>query len=277
MLDPGVRVDVAELFTERRRAAALAASEPSLAAAIARGAIALYRGDLLPDDPFEDWVEPHRIDARDAMLDLLALCVAEAAERGDLDDVRRLVQRGIELAPYDDTLTRQVASLLIERGRRGEARSVLLRARAALAEIGLEPPATLARSRALPRVAGRRTAARKRTDQRLCSVCCPCNGGASGSEGSAERGGRHARSSPPATFIHRVATLSRAHSRAARPAHRDRVAGARRRAQLCGTPASSAGYLTSRIPRSRSAASRPACPSTLRPTPCTSETGPTTT
>lgn len=142
-LGPSVRVDLDELISEAARARALAASDLGLAATIARGAIVRYRGEALPEDLYEDWAEGPREQARQAVLELLDLCETEAAQRGDLDGVRRIVQRTIELAPYDDDRYLRAASALVRQGRRGEALSVLKRARAAFGDLGLPPPATL--------------------------------------------------------------------------------------------------------------------------------------
>jgi len=73
-----------------------------------------------------------------------ALRVGEQLDsRGDLDGVRRMVERTIEFAPYDDLRYLHAATTLLEQGRRGEALSVVHRARSAFAEIGLEPPRPL--------------------------------------------------------------------------------------------------------------------------------------
>lgn len=143
VLDRAVRVDLDELLAQARRAEALASSDLALAAAVARAAIVRYRGELLPEDTYADWAERPRARARRAMLDLFDLCATEAARRGDLDGVRRMVERAIELAPYDDLRYLKVASTLLEEGRRGEALAVVSRARTALAEVGLEPPRAL--------------------------------------------------------------------------------------------------------------------------------------
>lgn len=55
-----------------------------------------------------------------------------------------MVQRTIELAPYEDDRYLRVAIILHEQGRKGAALSVLRRARAALAQIGIDPPEQLA-------------------------------------------------------------------------------------------------------------------------------------
>jgi len=143
VLDATLRVDVHEFLAEAGRAQALAATDLALATAVARGAMARYRGELLPEDRNEDWVDRPRQRARAVMLDLLDLCATEAASRGDLDGLRRIVEQTIEFDPYDDVRYLHAASTLLQQGRRGEALSVVHRARSAFAEIGLAPPRAL--------------------------------------------------------------------------------------------------------------------------------------
>jgi DNA-binding SARP family transcriptional activator len=142
-LAPNVRVDLAQFQDEARQARALASGDPTVAVAMARSAIARYRGDVLPHDLYEEWADAPREDARRTMLELLDLCAAAAAERGDLDEARRMVERTIELAPYEDDRYLKVASILHEQGRRGAALSVLRRAHSTLAELGVPLPAEL--------------------------------------------------------------------------------------------------------------------------------------
>lgn len=143
VLDAGLRVDLQEFLAEASQASALAGVEPVLAVAMARGAISRYRGDLLPEDRYEDWAERPRQRARQVMVDMLDLCAKDATERDDLDGLRGIVERAIELDPYDDARYLRVASALMQQGRRGEALSFVNRARSALAELGLDPPARL--------------------------------------------------------------------------------------------------------------------------------------
>ncbi|HTV10824.1 MAG TPA: BTAD domain-containing putative transcriptional regulator [Acidimicrobiales bacterium] len=142
-VNEAVRVDLDDFLEEAARARALASSGSEMAAAIAKGAMAIYRGEVLPEDRYEDWAEKARQKARVAMLELLDLCAGDAAKRGDLDELRRTVERTIELAPYDDVRYLRAAGALLQQGRRGEALSVVDRARSAFAEIGLEPPPPL--------------------------------------------------------------------------------------------------------------------------------------
>ncbi len=139
VLHEAVQLDLNEFLTEARRARALAYNDLTLATAVARGAMARYQGDILPDDLYEDWADRPRQNARQVMLDLLDICATEATRRGDLDTLRRVVERTIEFAPYDDFRYMRAASALLEQGRRGEALTVVRRARSALAELGLEP------------------------------------------------------------------------------------------------------------------------------------------
>ena len=143
LLAPEVRVDLALFEAEVGRALALGLAEPALAVAVARAAIARYRGDVLPDDPYEPWAELPREHARRMMLQLLDLCADAAAERGDLDESRRVIERTIELAPYDDERYLRAAAALLEQGRRGAALTLVRRARTVLAELGLQPPVHL--------------------------------------------------------------------------------------------------------------------------------------
>jgi DNA-binding SARP family transcriptional activator len=143
VLAPSVRVDLSEFQREWREALALASGDVGAAVASARSAIARYRGDLLPHDLYEDWADAPRHEARRAMLELLDLCAGAAAEQGDLDEARRIVERTIELAPYEDDRYLRVAEILRAQGRRGAALSVLRRARSTFAALDVPLPAEL--------------------------------------------------------------------------------------------------------------------------------------
>jgi ATP/maltotriose-dependent transcriptional regulator MalT len=143
LLAPEVQVDLELFQAEGRRALALGLAEAALAVAVARAAVARYRGDVLPDDLYEDWARTPRERARRTMLQLLDLCADAAAARGDLDETRRVIELTIDLAPYDDARYLRAATALLEQGRRGAALTVVRRARAALAELGIKPPANL--------------------------------------------------------------------------------------------------------------------------------------
>lgn len=142
-LGAGIRVDLAQFHTEARQALALRPGDPGAAVAVAQSAIARYHGDLLPDDPYEAWADEPREAARRAMLDLLDLCATVAAERADLDEARRMVERSLEIAPFEEDRYLRVARILRDQGRTGAAVSVLRRARAVLAPLGIDVPLRL--------------------------------------------------------------------------------------------------------------------------------------
>jgi DNA-binding SARP family transcriptional activator len=142
-LGAGIRVDLAQFHAEARQALALRPGNSGAAVAVARSAIARYRGELLPDDPYEAWADEPREVAKREMLDLLDLCATAAAERGDLDEARRMVERSLEIAPFEEDRYLRVAGILRDQGRVGAALSVLRRARAVLAPLGIDVPLRL--------------------------------------------------------------------------------------------------------------------------------------
>jgi LuxR family transcriptional regulator, maltose regulon positive regulatory protein len=142
-LGAGLRVDLAQFHTEARQALALSSGNPGAAVAVARSAIARYLGDLLPDDPYEAWADEPRESARRTMLDLLDLCATAAAGRADLDEARRMIERSLEIAPFEEDRYLRVARILYDQGRTGAALSVLRRARAVLAPLGIDVPLRL--------------------------------------------------------------------------------------------------------------------------------------
>jgi DNA-binding SARP family transcriptional activator len=143
VLDEAIAVDLAQFNQESRHALALGRGEPTHAVALARSAVAKYRGDLLPDDPYEDWAELPRQHARRVALELLELCCDVAMARGDLDETSWAVERAIDLVPDDDRWYLRAAEALAARGSRGAAVSVLRRARRELSRQGLDEPERL--------------------------------------------------------------------------------------------------------------------------------------
>jgi len=143
VLDPSITVDLTRFDEDARRAAALGRTAPTHALALAKSAISRYRGELLPDDLYEEWTEAHRRRVHHEVLELLELCCDIATERGNLDETRWAVERAIELAPDDDRWYATAAATLLAQGRRGAAIAVLRRAREEMDRLGLPVPARL--------------------------------------------------------------------------------------------------------------------------------------
>ncbi len=144
VLNEGVAIDLARFHDAARQALALGRREPTAAGAVARAAIARYRGELLPDDPYEPWAAEPRDRARRTAIELLELCMDVASARGDLDGARWAIERAIDLAPDDDRWYARAAETLVAQGRRGAAVAVLRRAHREFRAQGFELPAGLA-------------------------------------------------------------------------------------------------------------------------------------
>jgi DNA-binding SARP family transcriptional activator len=142
-LAPHVQTDAHRFEEGARRATSLAASRSRQALTVARSALATYRGDLLPDDPYEQWATMPRERLRRHALSLLDICADAAADVGDLDEAVRCLARASDLAPYEEERYIAIAGHLLTQGRRGAARSYVDRAQAVLAELNLSPPAAL--------------------------------------------------------------------------------------------------------------------------------------
>jgi ATP/maltotriose-dependent transcriptional regulator MalT/DNA-binding SARP family transcriptional activator len=142
-LAPPVHTDAHRFETDARRALALATTRSPEAVSVARSALAIYRGDLLPDDAYEQWTIMPRERLRRHALSLLDLCAGAAAEVGALDEAVRCLVRATEIAPYEEERYLEVARHLLTQGRRGAARSYVDRARGVLDELNLAPPAAL--------------------------------------------------------------------------------------------------------------------------------------
>jgi DNA-binding SARP family transcriptional activator/ATP/maltotriose-dependent transcriptional regulator MalT len=145
VLAPGTEVD-ARLF--ERDAEAVMAADPAARPGLARGALARYPGELLPQDRYESWATAPRERLRRRSLELLDLLVEDASERGEIDEAIRLLDRAIAAEPLDEDRHLQAAELLLFQGRRGSARSLVERAAAIRTDLGLEPTPRLERLRA---------------------------------------------------------------------------------------------------------------------------------
>lgn len=130
------RIDVVEL--ERLAARALAAPDGS-GAVLARQALALHSGPLLPDDLYADWTISAREHVRRTHLDLLDLLIADAERRGATDAALDLLEQAMRADPDGESRAVAAARLHAAAGNAAAALSVLDRVRVALDELGVEP------------------------------------------------------------------------------------------------------------------------------------------
>lgn len=137
-LVPDVLVDVHRFETHAIQAMKGGPRDEN-AVALAGSAVALYRGDLLPGDPYVDWTASPRERLRRRYLGLLDLLAAAAFERGRIDEALLLLEQGIEIEHYDEDRYLRAAAMLLAAQRRGAAAMMLRRARTMLDELGISP------------------------------------------------------------------------------------------------------------------------------------------
>jgi len=129
----GVEVDLVRFDA----AADLALRHPGAAAV--ETAVALYRGELLPEDRYDDWSAAERERLRRRHLDVLDAGAECAHDRGDLAEACRLLDISLQAEPLDERRAVLAARLLAERGRLVAANDVLRRTVRSLAGLGLAP------------------------------------------------------------------------------------------------------------------------------------------
>ena len=135
-----VEVDVAVFESAARRALAMPAGAER--AACAKEALSWCTGEVLPEDVYHEWAAAPRERVRHHRLALLDVVAEDAAADGDVAGALRRWQEATQIEPYDEQRYVAMAQLLVADGRWGAAHTVLERAEAALAELGLtvSPP-----------------------------------------------------------------------------------------------------------------------------------------
>ena len=111
----------------------------ALAAGDDARAVALHRGELLPEDAFADWTLGPRARVRDQMIGAHRRLATTVSGAGDHDAAAEHLARLLELDPYDEPAHEQRTRALAAAGRHGEARRADERYRDAMAELGVSP------------------------------------------------------------------------------------------------------------------------------------------
>lgn len=133
VLSPPDHWDVDEI----RRLAAIATAG-DLAAA--KRIVALMRGDFLPADRYEEWVEPVRREMVDTLRHTLRQLRAAASRMGDPTGAVTWAKHLVRLDPLDEEEQRQLIALLIEAGQTEQAQQRFNEFAAVLAlELGVAP------------------------------------------------------------------------------------------------------------------------------------------
>jgi ATP/maltotriose-dependent transcriptional regulator MalT/DNA-binding SARP family transcriptional activator len=100
---------------------------------------AAYAGDFLEDDPYEDWAEPLRDEARAAYVSVAAALAELAEGAGDYDGAVRYRLRVVERAGDDEDAHLRLVSTLLAARRHGEARRAYSGYVLRMEQIGAEP------------------------------------------------------------------------------------------------------------------------------------------
>ncbi|HET9344982.1 MAG TPA: BTAD domain-containing putative transcriptional regulator [Candidatus Limnocylindrales bacterium] len=118
-----IELDVDAFLNEAAAASRLARSGDAAGArARLESAEALYGGDFLEEDPYEDWAVGLREEAQATYISIARSLAESAAADGDADGATRFYLRILERDPYDEGAHLGLVSALVAAGRHGEAR-----------------------------------------------------------------------------------------------------------------------------------------------------------
>ncbi len=137
-LEDGVLTDVA-VFEEAAGRAFKENLPLDSAHALAREAIHLYGGELLPSDRYSDWTTGPREALTQLRLQLLDLMLAQATEAGNRQEAFALLEDLIDADPFEERYYIQLATLHLEAGNRSRMRASISRGERMLADLGVQP------------------------------------------------------------------------------------------------------------------------------------------
>lgn len=103
-----------------------------------RATEALYTGDFLEEDPYQDWAVSMREQASAAYLTVATALAGAAGASGDYDLAVRCYLRVLERDHYDEQAHLRLTSVLTAAGRHGQARARYLSYTHRMAELGIE-------------------------------------------------------------------------------------------------------------------------------------------
>ncbi|MGH9043609.1 MAG: BTAD domain-containing putative transcriptional regulator [Acidimicrobiales bacterium] len=122
-------------------------SAPEASGRLAREALLLYRGELLPGDRYADWAASYRESFARLHIQLLDLLLEEAVGFGHLQEALALLDRLIEADPFEENHYLRAAELLAGSGNRRRALATIERAERMLEDLGVAPSRELESAR----------------------------------------------------------------------------------------------------------------------------------
>jgi DNA-binding SARP family transcriptional activator len=141
-LDTGhVSVDVEILLRDAAHAAELVrGGHLERAREILAELDAMYRGDAFDDEPYEEWADGLREEARAVRLQALRDLAGISRRTGDPEQAATCLVRLLAADPFDESAHRMLVGLLVAAGRHGEARRAFDRWRTAMCSIDAPEP-----------------------------------------------------------------------------------------------------------------------------------------
>ena len=134
-----LELDVEAFLTEAAAASRLSrGGDAAGARSRLEAAEALYGGDFLEEDPYEDWAVGLREEAQATYISIARSLAEAAAAEGDADGATRYYLRILERDPYDEGAHLGLVSALVAAGRHGEARRRYAFYAAKMEEISVE-------------------------------------------------------------------------------------------------------------------------------------------
>ncbi len=137
-LEDGVVTDVA-VFEEAAARAFKERQGGDTRHTLARDAIRLYGGELLPSDRYADWATGPREALAQLRLQLLDLMLAHALDSGNVQEALSLLEDLIEADPYEERYYIQLATLHFDAGNSSRVRAAVSRCERMLTDLGVEP------------------------------------------------------------------------------------------------------------------------------------------
>jgi DNA-binding SARP family transcriptional activator len=136
-----VEVDVERLLTDAAAAAGLVrAGGGPRARVVLESVDALYVGDAFDDEPYEDWADGLREEARAAWVRSLRLLADLAVSDAEHRSAAALYVRLLAVDQYDEDAHRRLVEALVRAGRHGEARRAFDRWARAMRALDVDPP-----------------------------------------------------------------------------------------------------------------------------------------
>ena len=134
-----VEVDLEDFLAEAEAGLALARqgrSQEAVARLVA--AEALYSGDFLEEDAYQDWAAPMREEARATYITVARALADDAVARGEAELAERYLLRLLEKDAFDESAHLALVGNLAAARRHGDARRAYRRYAARMREIGVE-------------------------------------------------------------------------------------------------------------------------------------------